>query len=111
MVEDGIRRTLQQSNSRQVIGFPTNMEKAVRRSIAEQRFFMLLLAVFATLALVLASVGIYGVVSYFVAQRTREIGLRIALGAQRAKLLRMVLRQGIEMALAGCRIGTVQPWF
>jgi predicted permease len=107
VVEDGIRRTLQRSNSRQVIGFPTSMEKAVRRSIAGQRFFMLLLGIFAALALVLASVGTYGVVSYFVAQRTREIGVRIALGAQRANLLRMVLRQGIEMALAGVVIGVV----
>lgn len=104
-LEDQIRRTLQEKGGQFTIGFPTSMDKAVRKSVASQRFFMLLLGAFAFLALVLASVGIYGVISYVVGQRTREIGIRMALGAQRTDVLRMVLQQGLIMALAGVAIG------
>jgi predicted permease len=77
----------------------------VGRSIGERRFAMFLLALFAVLALVLASVGIYGVISYSVTERTHEIGLRIALGAQQGDVLKMVLRQGLRLALIGVAIG------
>jgi ABC-type antimicrobial peptide transport system permease subunit len=66
---------------------------------------MMLLGIFAGVALLLASVGIYGVISYVVGQRTQEIGLRIAMGAQRGKVLRLVLRQGVSMAALGSGIG------
>jgi predicted permease len=83
------------------------MEQIVLRSIASKRFSMTLLAVFAGLALLLASIGIYGVLSYLVGQRTQEIGVRMALGAERLQVLRMVLADGARMALAGIAIGVV----
>lgn len=83
------------------------MEQIVLRSIASKRFSMILLAVFAGLALLLASIGIYGVLSYLVGQRTQEIGVRIALGAGRLQVLRMILADGARMALIGIGIGVL----
>ncbi|HWS54234.1 MAG TPA: ABC transporter permease [Pyrinomonadaceae bacterium] len=83
------------------------MGDVMAASVARQRLNMTLLAIFAGVALALASVGIYGVVSYTVAQRTHEIGVRVALGARRWDVLRMVLRQGLAFALAGAAIGLV----
>ncbi|HXD22793.1 MAG TPA: FtsX-like permease family protein, partial [Gemmatimonadaceae bacterium] len=83
------------------------MDDIIATSFAPRRLSMILLTVFAGLALVLACVGIYGVVAYLAGQRTREIGVRIALGAQRADVMRLVLGQGARMALAGAAIGTI----
>ncbi|HEV2498066.1 MAG TPA: ABC transporter permease [Terriglobia bacterium] len=83
------------------------MEGYVSESVSNQRLSVFLLAMFAGLALVLASVGIYGVISFSVSQRTHEIGIRMALGAQPGDVLRMVLGQGIILALAGVGIGIV----
>ncbi len=83
------------------------MEQAVSRSIASKRFTMALLGAFAGLALLLASIGIYGVLSYLVGQRTQEIGVRMALGAKRLNILRMILADGARMALAGIGIGVI----
>jgi putative ABC transport system permease protein len=81
------------------------MEQYVETSVARRRFTMLLLGGFAALALVLAALGIYSVIAYSVARRTREIGLRIALGAQRGDVAAMVVRQGVTVALVGVAVG------
>jgi putative ABC transport system permease protein len=82
-----------------------SMENIVAGAVARQRFSMLLLAIFAALALVLAAVGIYGVMSYTVAQQTREIGIRIALGAKRGDVLKMTVKQAIKLVGLGLAIG------
>ena len=77
----------------------------VRKSIATPRFYMLLLAVFASVALALAAVGIFGVLSYLVTQRTREIGIRVALGAGRGSVVGLIIRQAVLLAIVGIVIG------
>jgi putative ABC transport system permease protein len=81
------------------------MTTRVEGSLARQRFSMLLLSLFAGVALALASIGIYGVMAYLVGQSTREIGIRMALGASQRAVLAMMLRQGLTVALAGAAIG------
>jgi ABC-type antimicrobial peptide transport system permease subunit len=77
----------------------------VSESVAQRRFSMLLLALFAGIALFLAAVGLYGVVAYTVGLRTQEIGVRMAMGAQRGDVLGMVIGSGMKLALAGVAIG------
>ncbi|MFZ0819133.1 MAG: ABC transporter permease [Candidatus Acidiferrales bacterium] len=81
------------------------MQQRVSESLARRRFAMALLGVFATLALVLAVIGVYGVIAYLVSQGKREIGIRIALGATKQNILALIVRQGMLLALAGCGIG------
>src|ERR1700689_2277991 len=102
-----IRQASTKFDSGQLVYDFTAMTKIVSDSIATQRFTMILLGIFSGLALVLSSVGIYGVISYVVGQRTHEIGVRIALGAQRRDVLRMVLGEGLRVALVGVAVGIV----
>jgi putative ABC transport system permease protein len=85
----------------------TNVDDAMQRSIAGPRFTMMLLVAFTVLALLLAAIGLYGVMAYSVAQRTREIGIRIALGATRRDVARSVMRQGALLAIVGAAIGLI----
>jgi ABC-type antimicrobial peptide transport system permease subunit len=83
------------------------MQQRVDESLARRRFSMMLLAVFAVVALALATIGIYGVMAYLVNQGTREIGIRIALGATQRNILSLVVQQGMALALAGVAIGLI----
>lgn len=83
------------------------LTEVVTDSLSERRFSMEIVGMFALTALLLAALGIYGVISYLVGERTHEIGIRLALGAQRATILRMVLRQGLGLVLAGAAVGLV----
>jgi predicted permease len=104
-VSESLRAASQQFDSKQVLYEFQTMTKVVSDSIAAQRFTMILLGVFAALALVLSAVGIFGVISYVTGQRTQEIGIRVAMGAQRGDVLRLVLGHGMRVALLGVAIG------
>ena len=81
------------------------MEQLLASSLGQRRLSVILFGVFAAVALVLAAVGLYGVISYSVAQRTNEIGIRMALGAERRDILRMVVEHGLKLTLAGVVLG------
>lgn len=83
------------------------LENHVGATLAQPKFNTVLLGTFAGVAMLLAAIGIYGVIAYSVAQRTREIGIRMALGAQRTDMLRMILRQSITLVMTGITIGVV----
>jgi len=83
------------------------LNDAVSASLEQRRFSMDIVAAFAITALLLAALGIYGVISYIVSERTRDIGIRLALGAERGKIMAMVLRQGLGLAMAGAALGLV----
>jgi len=102
-----VREAIVKLNSQNVMDEATTMEDIIADSLAARRFSMILLSIFAALALLLASIGIYGVISYVVGQRTREIGIRIALGAQRGTVLWLMLGEGMKMAMIGIAVGIV----
>jgi putative ABC transport system permease protein len=100
-----IRREVLAVDKDQAVFQVTTLEQLRGESILLRRFFMILLLVFATVALVLAAVGIYGVMSYVAAQRTQEIGIRMALGAQAKDILKLIIGNGMILALMGVAAG------
>jgi putative ABC transport system permease protein len=100
-----IRRQVQALDSNIPVGTFTKLEDRLRRSTEQQRLYMQLLTAFAVIGLVLAIAGIYGVISYFVAKRTHEIGIRMALGARPSDVLKLVIKNGMTLILAGLAIG------
>jgi predicted permease len=104
-VSRAVENALRDSDPNLPIGEVRSMEQVLSLSIAFQRFLMTLMTVFAGLALALTAVGIYGVISYSVSQRTHEFGVRMALGATRGTVLQMIVRQGLRLTLIGTALG------
>ncbi len=103
----GVAKQVLEADSTQPVFQIQSLASIVGDSIARQHFDMILLGIFAVMALLLASIGIYGVISYSVTQRTHEIGIRLALGAQRGDVLALIVGQGLKLTLAGVAIGVV----
>ena len=102
-----MRRELRTIDSDVAISTVKRLEQIVSASVASRRFNLVLLAAFAGTALLLAGVGIYGVIAFLVATRTREIGLRMAVGARRGDVMQLVLGHGLKLVLVGIAIGSV----
>ena len=104
---DAIHHVLDQINRQGVMYDVQTMDAVIADSLAARRFSVVLLGIFGALAVVMSCVGIYGVISYLAGQRQHEIGVRMALGAERRHVLRMVLGEGAKMTLLGVAIGLV----
>jgi putative ABC transport system permease protein len=102
-----VRREVESINLNVPVHSISSMDQIIARSLADRRFALELLGVFAAAALLLAAIGIYGVMSYSFSQRTREVGIRVALGAQRLHILRMALAEGMRMVVIGLAAGLV----
>jgi putative ABC transport system permease protein len=102
---DAARQAVHQIDASLPVAEMRTVEEIVAKSISQPRFYMLLLAIFAVVALTLAAIGIFGVMSYSVSQRTREIGIRMALGAQGGRVVTMVVRQAMLLAGVGLLFG------
>lgn len=102
---EGVRNAVKQLDAQQPIGDVALMDEVVARSLAPRRFNTFLLTIFAVAALSLAAIGIYGMLAYNVARQVQELGVRIALGAQSKDILRLVLRNGLRVALIGLTTG------
>ena len=100
-----VQEAVWRSNKSVPLGNPRTMNDVIARTLMQKKFTMLLLSIFAGAALLLAAIGLYGVISYSVAQRTREFGIRVALGATRNDVLRLILKQGMAVVAAGVICG------
>jgi len=106
-IPDEVREQVQSVDATLPVFGTQTLNETVSASLAERRFSMEMVGLFALTALLLAGIGIYGVLSYLVSERTHEIGIRIALGAEKTNILQMVLRQGLGLTLAGTAVGLV----
>jgi putative ABC transport system permease protein len=106
-IADEVRTQVQALDSTLPVFGAQTLTETVSASLSQRRFSLEVIALFALTALLLASIGVYGVISYLVTERTREIGIRLALGAQKKNILRVILQQGFQLAVAGAAIGIV----
>ena len=104
-LSSAIQKELREASGGLPVARNRTMEQAVSRSTAAENFNMLVLTIFGCAALVLAAIGIYGLMAYSVAQRTQEIGIRLAMGAGSSRVRNMVVFQGLQLALAGVVVG------
>nr|MBA3256409.1 FtsX-like permease family protein [Pyrinomonadaceae bacterium] len=109
-LSESVRQAVWKVDADQPMWKVRTVEFLVNRSVADRKFLMALMGIFAALALVLTMIGLYGVISYLVNQRTQEIGIRMALGAQLGDILRMVLKQGMVLVLSGVALGLAAAW-
>jgi putative ABC transport system permease protein len=109
-LSEQVRQAVWKVDSDQPMWKIRTVEFLVNQSMADRKFLLALMGIFAALALVLTTIGLYGVISYLVNQRTQEIGIRMALGAQLGQILRMVLKQGMFLVLTGVGIGLIAAW-
>jgi putative ABC transport system permease protein len=107
---ESVRQAIWKVDADQPMWKIRTVEFLVNRSTADRKFLMALMGIFATLALLLTIIGLYGVISYLVNQRTQEIGIRMALGAQLRDIMGMVLKQGMVLVLAGVGLGLAAAW-
>jgi len=106
-IADEVRKQVQSLDPTLPVSAAQTLDETVSASLAQRRFSMEMITLFALTALLLAALGIYGAISYLVSERTHEIGIRLALGASRSNILRIVLRQGLGLAIAGAAVGLV----
>jgi putative ABC transport system permease protein len=104
-IADEVRNQVQSLDPTLPVFGAQTLTETVSASLSQRRFSLEVIALFALTALLLASIGVYGVISYLVTERTREIGIRLALGAQKGNILRVILRQGLQLAVVGAAIG------
>ena len=109
-VTEAVRQAIWKVDADQPMWKIRTVEFLVNRSTADRRFLMVLMGIFASLALLLTIIGLYGVISYLVNQRTQEIGIRMALGAQVSDIMRLVLKQGMVLVLTGVALGLAAAW-
>ena len=106
MVADA-RRAIRELDPDLAIAHVATLDDVMAESVAQPRFYMMLLTAFAVVAILLAAIGIYGVIAYLVGQRAREIGIRIALGASPSRVVNLVVREGAAMVAVGIVVGVV----
>jgi putative ABC transport system permease protein len=105
-----VRKEIRAFNPRILIGKLDTVESMLAESVAVPRFYMMLVVGFASIALLVSAVGVYGTINYSVARRTHEIGIRMALGAERGSVLAMILRQGLALTGWGVLVGLAGAW-